>query len=77
MDMAGINTEMRKLHNYPMISTKAKSYRLQTSITMKPLPTPTFERNINYIISLIDLTTSLGSYDPDPDFNNLEYNIIN
>ncbi len=45
MDMAGINTEMRKLHNYHMISTKAKSYRVQTSITMKPMPTTTFERN--------------------------------
>ena len=30
MDMAGINTEMRKLHNYHMISTKAKSYRSST-----------------------------------------------
>ena len=60
MDMVGINTEMRKLHNYHMISTKAKGYRVQTSITMKPMPTPTFERNI---ISRIDLNTSLERID--------------
>ena len=42
MDMVGINAEMRKLHNYHMISTKAKSYRVQTNITMKPMPTHLF-----------------------------------
>ena len=43
-----------------MISTKAKSYSVHTSITMKPMPKPTFERNI---ISLIDLSTSLEQID--------------